>query len=99
MNICNFVVILISKRFAQVISKQQLYCSCNFGVKMTLFSKHSLAHYGRLTIFDSGFNNDPTKFFLYNIGHNRVTAASIVILKVSSLYNSSHNKCKELLST
>jgi hypothetical protein len=45
----------------------------------------------------------PQSFSFYSIGYIGLTTilivTSIVTLKVSSLYNIGHNKCRELLST
>jgi hypothetical protein len=50
--------------------------------------------------FDSSFKSNPTK--KNSTSHSRLTMLSrvtwIMILKVCSLYNIDHNKCKELLS-
>jgi hypothetical protein len=38
----------------------------------------------------------PYNSFLYNIAHIKITTASTYYFKVSSLYNTDYNKCKEL---
>jgi hypothetical protein len=58
------------------------------------------------TFFNNGFKNDPTfrVISFYSVGHSKLIVVCFNSgfnsdLKVSSLYNTGHNKCKELLPT
>jgi hypothetical protein len=52
-----------------------------------------------VTLFNNGCKSDPTIFSIYSSGHSRLIVTSMMALKVSSIYNIGHNKCKGLLPT